>query len=99
MTKKAKSVLIAKEFTKAPPPESLPEHLMYVRIEAVIPIDREDESGAREMIEESINCAVDALCNYGCGVVTECYEVTDEFADGCETLKLRMNNGDTSGEQ
>lgn len=87
------------EFTKAPPPETLPPHLMYVKIEAVIPIDREDDSGSREYIKESIDMSMDVMANYGQGFITSCYEIEDAMDDACEILRQRRLSADISGEE
>jgi len=83
------------EFTKYDP---LPDHLMYVKIEALIPVLSNAHGNNSDEISDSINEAIDALCNYGHGFVTAQYEIKDDICTATEIIRKRRENGDISGE-
>jgi len=95
MTKKSKK--LPEEFTKYKPIE-IPSRMMYVRIEALIPVfDCNGELNTDE-ISDSVDRAADDLSCYGHAFITAQYEVEEDEITGTEMLRNRRREGDISGE-
>ena len=85
------------EFVKYDPVDQ-PTRVMYVRIEALIPVfDHEGRPNGDE-IAESLDSAMDALAMYGEGFVTEQYEIVTDQTVAYNMIRERRTNGDTTGE-
>lgn len=93
----AKKNLLPLEFTKYKPIET-PSRMMYVRIEALIPVfDGNGELNTDE-IRESVENAADDLSCYGTAFVTAQFEVEEDECTATEMLRSRRQKGDISGE-
>ena len=85
------------EFTKYKP-EIKPSRMMYVRIEAIIPVFDGDGDNMEDEIKDSIDGAADSLANYGEAHVTAQYEIEEDETTASTMLRQRRRDGDISGE-
>ena len=85
------------EFTKYKP-ATVPSRMMYVRIEALIPVFDGDGGSFDDEITESVEAAADSLACYGCAFVTEQYEIEEDERTASIMLRDRRSKGDLSGE-
>ena len=85
------------EFTKYRP-EERPARMMYVRVEALIPVFDRNGGDNSDEIEDSIARTMDAMGSYGQGFVTAQYEIEEDESTATKMLEQRRRDGDISGE-
>ena len=88
---------LTKEFTKYKPVET-PSRMMYVKIEALIPVFDSNGELNTDEIRESVENAADDLACYGHAFVTAQYEIEEDECTATEMLRIRRTIGDISGE-